>query len=238
MSNSSCTDVPTSEYEGAGFFLVHGDNFILSARVKKAKDAEKDPIKEVEHFGGKREDCDNGDPYQTAYAELVEEAGGDCLYSDWRDRVETLQTFQPFSKKWIWCFLLRLTDDEHHELTKLDKAHDDWQIGETRSFFTLTGREEPARKAIEGIATASTDAVMKYIEDFREFHIPGCDNRMKEAKVFGQDESRLFTCSRLSAEKGTGTGTSAGTWVRRLRGFNLVIFEEHIETIKNFLENN
>jgi len=225
---SEQNNVDKSVYEGAGFLLTHQGKFVLSARHKKAGDAAKDPIEEVEHFGGKPENEDQGDPYRTGSAELIEEAGGEFLDADWRDRVTVLHIFQPFSQKWIWCFLLELNDAELAKLKELDSALDDWELGTTRSFKDLTGREEEARKAIDGIATADGSDVIKYIQDFKNFSIPDQKNRMKEAKVYGKDETLLFNCPRLS--------NGEEVYRRRLRGFNLVIFEEHLDTIVNHLQ--
>lgn len=227
---SQSNDVNKGEYEGSGFLLTYKSKFILSGRVKKEKDRIQDPIEEVEYFGGKIEVEDNNDPYKTALAEVIEEAGGEFLRADWKDRVIILHTFQPFSKKWIWCFLLNLTTEEFLTLKKLDVKHSDWAIGTERSFAELTGRKAPVRKAIDGIAIANQDDVINYVRRFKDFHIEDCIDRMKEAKEYGKNEELLFQCERISNPE------SYRSYRRRLRGFNLVMFEQHLERIIFFLK--
>lgn len=95
-------------YEGAGFLLSFNDFVILGQRIKKAEDLAKDPVTELEYMGGKIDPQDGNDPYKTASAELAEELGADILEKDWATskRLNIVHMFQPFSKKWIWCFVL------------------------------------------------------------------------------------------------------------------------------------
>lgn len=212
----SQTAISKNDFEGAGFLLTYQTLFILAARIKKPEDLAKDPIEEVEYMGGKVEGTET--PYKTAYNELVEECGGDPLDPGWESRVKIFHTFQPFTKKWIWCFHLDLTDSEFQKLVELDRAHDNWALGDEKDFSKITGRKQPARKAISGIAMVSKEDVLKYMTGFAA--VERSKNRMADAKTYGKDENILFTCARIS-DPGT-------KYKRRLRGFNLVIFEEHL----------
>jgi 8-oxo-dGTP pyrophosphatase MutT (NUDIX family) len=203
-------EVDKNIFEGAGFLLSYKSNVILGARIKKQGDI--DPIEEVEYMGGKPEGQET--PYQTAHNELIEECGGDPLDKDWENRCKVLHTFQPFSKKWIWCICLDLNDEEFKRITILDKNLDSWPIDELRMF---PNRSEPVRKALQALIMASKDDVIRYLSGFFEF--PASQNRMKDAKSYGTREDILFTCYRLN--------DNDVTYRRRLRGFNLVIFENH-----------
>ena len=200
--------------------LTYKGNFVLAARIKKEKDRKSDPVEEVEYMGGKPEGDET--PYTTAYNELIEESGGSFLDTDWKLRATELHTFQPFSKKWIWCFLLELSDQEYSRLTKLDTELDSWDFDNPRDFYKLTGRKEPAVKGISGILQTKHENVLKYLLEFTKF--PKTKNRMKDAKSYGTDPTtKLFECSRLF---------SSDKVIRRVRGFNLVILEQHMEAIE------
>jgi 8-oxo-dGTP pyrophosphatase MutT (NUDIX family) len=208
-------EVSKNIFEETGFLLSYKSYFVLGARIKKAGDL--DPIKEVEYMGGKPEGTET--PYETAYNELVEECGGDPLNPDWKTRCKELHTFQPFSKKWIWCLQLELNDGEFDRLVTLDTRLDAWPVEELRDFSALTTRAAPARKALKALLLADQAEVVKYLENFCSF--PASGNRMKDAKTYGSNKAILFECYRLSCP--------AATYQRRLRGFNLVIFETHQE---------
>ncbi len=214
------SEVPEKNiFEGAGFLLSYKSNFVLAARIKKQGDV--DPIEEVEYMGGKPEGAET--PHETAYNELVEECGGEFLDADWPTRCTELHTFQPFSKKWIWCFQLELTDAEFERLIDLDAKLDSWSVDKTCDFSAITkrapaeGEEAGTRKAVQGLLVASKRDVVKYLLDF--CNIPASANRMKDAKAYGTREDILFTCSRIIR--------SDVHYRRRLRGFNLVMFETH-----------
>lgn len=211
-------------YEGAGFLLHYNENFVMGVRIKKAGDLVKDPITEVEYMGGKPEPTDNNDPLQTAYNELVEEVGTVILEADWKSRITPLHTFQPFSKKWIWCILLKLTKAEYANLMITDMSTDSWPISETRDFSALTGRPEYVRKAISAFVQVSSVRMLSYVSQFRD--LPGTDNRMKDAKLFQTSRDPLHL-TRLS------TGQ---VYELPLRAFNLVIMEKHAETIYKALQ--
>lgn len=129
-------------YEGAGFLLSFNDFVILGQRIKKAEDLAKDPVTELEYMGGKIDPQDGNDPYKTASAELAEELGADILEKDWATskRLNIVHMFQPFSKKWIWCFCLDLTPEEFARLREACRQLDDWPRDKLVSFENITGR--------------------------------------------------------------------------------------------------
>lgn len=225
------TKTEKNQYEGAGFTLVYGNNFILGCRLKKNKDDDK--TSEVEYMSGKIDVDDNNDPYKTSYSELVEGTGGEFLDNDWMNRIETIYCYQPFTNKWIWNNLLRINDNEFKKLKELDKKLDNWKPGEDNgiSFESITGRKTPTSKTIECLCFAPIKDVIEYIDGFKAFHIDGYDNRMKEAKQYGLDDTRLFVCKRISAEK----GDESSKIKRRIRGYNVVLFEKNMYELERFV---
>jgi hypothetical protein len=197
-------------YEGAGFLLRYADRFILGIRIKKADD--KDQTPEVEYAGGKNELADKNIPSRTAHSELIEELGMDVLDPDWQERAVILHTFQPFSKKWIWCFDLALNPNEYARVLAADAALKNWDPTQTRDFSALTGRSQPARKALAEIVSVSVADFTNHVQKFSL--VPKSDNRMSDAKKF--DQKLKVVALDGSSERDF-----------RVRGFNLVIFEEH-----------
>jgi 8-oxo-dGTP pyrophosphatase MutT (NUDIX family) len=210
-------------FEGAGFSLFHKNSVILCDRIKKKKDALIDSTPELEYVGGKVEADET--PIETAYAELVEELGGDPLQSDWRERAKRTTTFQPFSKKWIWNYFLELTDAEYDMLCALAVNLDGWASDTKRSFETLTGRPELARKAVSAIRVVPLDNFIAHIESFAGYGNSDNANRMKDAKAYGRDAS----VPKLSA---TLVQDASGTVAHCLRAFNLVLMEQHLDRIR------
>ena len=197
-------------YEGAGFLLKHGGRFILGVRVKKPDDTDKTP--EVEYAGGKVDLADGNRPAKTAENELIEELGTRILDADWEQRAVIRHTYQPFTKKWIWCFELELRNTELQRVIDADSVLRLWNPAETRDFTVLTGRSEPSRKALAEIVSAS---VRDFTQLLGEFHaIPASANRMSDAKKF---------TGKLPVVNLDGTGQRE----YRIRAFNMVIFEEH-----------
>jgi len=207
-------------YEGGGFLLTYKGNVILGNRIKKPEDLAKDPILEVEYFGGKPEPEDENDPLRTAYNELVEEVGQNILNTTWRNHIVPIHIFQPFSKKWIWCSMLEVTDDEYQRLIEADRALDSWNVDEKRDFSKLTGRKTLVRKAIAKLVSAPTSELCEYITQFST--VPKSKNRLADAKAY---RDKTFKVSRISDTK--------DTMQFPLRAFNTVIFEDHVETIKS-----
>ena len=208
----------TSEFEGAGFTFIYKDSVILVTRLKKQKDLEKDSTKEVEYVGGKVEADE--EPYDTAFAELVEELGGNPLEDDWPERAIPISTWQPFSKKWIWNYVLILNDAEFENLKNLDIALDHWGADEMKDFREITDRTETSRKAVEAVCAVNKYDFLDYVAHFSVYG--DRKNRMKDAKAYGNDENtKLFTVTRIS--------NADETHSRRLRGFNLVIIEQHFD---------
>lgn len=152
-------------YEGAGFILTYRGRAFLGKRIKKPEDVAKDPTEEVEYPGGKRENTEQISLH-TAYRELVEELGCNILVGGWSSRVTFLPTFQPFSKKWIHCFLLELTEEEYSNLKSASKHLNNWNASETRDFCLLTGSDEPVRKALECMGWVSLGEMQALIEAF------------------------------------------------------------------------
>lgn len=213
-------DIPETEFnyekldfEGAGFTLTYKDSVIFVTRNNPKAGAQ--PV--LESVGGKVEG--NETPAQTAFAELVEEIGADILDSDWEIRANTSTTLQPFSKKWIWDFVLELTDIEYGKLVAADKALDDWAIEDKKSFKHITGREEEARKAIGEICAVDKKDLIALVTKFSK--IEPSTNRMKDAQAFGIEHQ--LTVRRLTTGK---------EYTRALRGVKLVILEQHLDQIK------
>lgn len=206
-------------FEGAGFLLYHNKKFILGIRIKKPEDAAKNPVVEVEYMGGKAEPVDNNEWLRIAFNELLEEVGSAFLETEWEKRVVPIHTFQQFSKKWIGCALLKLTDSEYRSLVQRDSVHDQiWLIGETRTFSSITSRPEPARKAVSAFVQVNAKELVDYMKGFKA--VPNSGNRMNDAKAYGKNATLNVT--RLS----TGEASK-----HPLQGFNAVIFEEHVKTI-------
>ena len=207
-------------YEGAGFLLRYQNDFILGIRIKKPEDAAKDPTIELEYMGGKpdKEDLDN--PLTTAYAELVEEIGAPVLDDDWQSRLVPIHTFQKFSKKWIQCELLDLTETEYKRIVAADSLHDQWDVKDTRDLSAITGRATPVRKAISAFVRVSAADLTRYIADFALVLNSG--NRMTDAKQY-RNTAKALPATRLS------TGAVSA---HPMRAFNTVIFEEHVATIQ------
>jgi hypothetical protein len=191
--------------------------------VKKPEDVAKDPTVELEYAGGKPDPEDNNDPLQTAYSELVEEFGQDVLDKDWRSRVVPIHTFQKFSKKWIWCSLLSLTDNEYARITLADKALDSWNPEDKRDMSAVTKRKTPVRKGLQALVKVKADDMLRYMTEFAA--MPASDNRMNDGKQFRKGHQlagyRLSTLEPVS---------------HPLRAFNAVIFEEHVDTIRASLQ--
>ncbi len=215
-------------YEGAGFLMVYKKSggaalFVLGIREKKPEDAAKDPTVELEYAGGKPDPEDQNDPLQTAYAELVEEFGQDVLDKDWRNRVVPVHTFQKFSKKWIWCSLLFLSDNEYARVCSADRALDSWDPSEKRDMCAITKRKTPVRKGLKALVAVNAGQMLDYMSKFKG--MPVSDNRMNDAKQFRNTHVlngfRLSTLAPVS---------------HPLRGFNAVIFEEHVDTIRSKLQ--
>jgi hypothetical protein len=207
-------------YEGAGFLMHHEGKFILGIRIKKPEDVVKDPTVEVEYMGGKPEKEDTNDPLTTAFNELAEEVGRNVLDADWRQRTVPIHTFQKFSKKWIWCTLLRLTRTEYNRLLVADYEHDNWNVSETRDLSSVTGRTTPARKAVSRFVELEASDLTTYIQNFSE--VSASNNRMNDAKTFRNTSPPLKVTSLFSRT----------TSSHPLRAFNTVIFEEHVRTIQ------
>jgi hypothetical protein len=208
-------------YEGGGFLLTYKGNVILGNRIKKPEDLAKDPIKEVEYFGGKPEPEDNNDPLTTAFNELIEEVGRPILDINWRNRIVPIHIFQPFSNKWIWCSMLEVTDDEFQQLIEADQALDSWSIDEKRDLSKLTGRQASVRKAISKLVIVPVTELCDYITHFSN-DVSKSKNRLADAKTYR--ERATLNVSRIS--------NCNDKMQFPLRAFNTVIFENHVETIK------
>ena len=206
-------------YEGAGFLLYYQNLFVLGIRYKKEADMKKDPTPEVEYMGGKIEVEDENDPLKTAFRELVEEIGQPILEDDWKSRVTPIHTYQPFSQKWIHCSLLQLNENEYNKIFEVDKVHDAWPTDETRDLSSITGRSEPVRKAISAFVTVTKDQLLEYMYGFSK--TPASKNRMADAKAY-RNSAKPLVVTRMSTNE---------TFEYPLRGFNTVIFEEHVDAI-------
>lgn len=206
-------------YEGAGFILKYKDNIVLGLRIKKPADFAKDPTQEVEYMGGKPDKEDGDDPLQTAYAELVEELGGTILDSNWRQHVNPIHIFQPFSKKWIWCLLYQLNDAEFVALKQVAA-----QLNDTnkwgKSFSHWTGRATPVSRAIESIYLCPLSEVSRYMSGFKK--VLSSDNRLNDAKKY-REQDKLAATHLLTGENASFP----------LRAFNAVMWEQHVEKIVN-----
>lgn len=206
-------------YEGAGFFLKYNQNVLLGRRLKKNEDIKKDPTEEFEYFGGKVEESDLNDPFNTAYSELTEELGMDILSSDWKNRVKQVHIYQPFSKKWIWCFVLDLTSDEYIKIVLADYQLDNWNDNVTK-IFNNTSRKTPTRKALHCIVAVNNKDFIEYIINFNL--TTKTNNRMKDAKEYGNNN--MLTGTRISNQ--------SIVYKYPLRGFNTVMFENNINLLK------
>lgn len=207
-------------YEGAGFLLTYKGSVILGNRIKKPEDFAKDPILEVEYFGGKPEPEDMNDPLITAFNELIEEVGCPILDSTWRNRIIPIHIFQPFSKKWIWCSMLEVNTDEFGRLIAADISLDLWNVDKTLDLSAQTGRKNLVRKAISKLVSVPINELCEYITRFSE--VPKSKNRLSDAKLYREN---TFTVTRLSNNK--------DIMQFPLRAFNTVIFEDHVETIRS-----
>lgn len=174
---------------------------------------------ELEYCGGKPDLEDANDPLQTAYSEHVEEFGQDVLDADWRSRVVHIHTYQKFSKKWIWCELLMLSDNEYVRVSQADKALDSWDVNEKKDMSTITKRKTPVRKGLNSLVKVKSADLVNYLSAFASS--PKTDNRMNDGKLFRVNNKlngyRISTLEPVSYP---------------LRGFNAVIFEEHVDTIR------
>lgn len=198
-------------YEGAGFLLSHKGQVLLGRRIKKEEDLKKDPTPEVEYFGGKIDEEDKNDPYATAFNELVEETGQYILDDDWKQRTSIIHIFQPFSKKWIWCFRLELNEREYSKFVEANKLLVHWNVSEMRTFV---GRSTPARKSILSFVSVSEADFKAYVQRFTDT-VPKSKNRLNDAK-----EYRL-----TNTLKATSLSDPNDTNQIALRAFNIVIFE-------------
>lgn len=217
--------VPQSDYEGAGFLLSFMDMAILGERVKKPDDLAKDPTLEFEYMGGKRDKDDHDDPFTTALSELIEELGGLLIdTSDWEERASIVHIFQPFTKKWIWCFRLKLNQSEFNAITSASAALQSWDLTELRNMSHLTGRSTPVRKGLSRLVAVSLDELSQYVNDFNRFPTRNEGNRMKDAKEYRSTRSKLSGYD-LNAISGAPT-------LNPLRAFNTVIFANNVHSIK------
>jgi hypothetical protein len=209
-------------YEGAGFLLRYNGAPVLGLRRKKEADKAKDATLELEYMGGKVEEADQNDPFRTAYNELAEELGALVLDPDtWRSRAVPLHIFQPFSQKWIWCFLYDLNVEEWKRLriaaADLKGATDKWDRAEP--YASWTGRAPvPVRQSLDGIYLCDPASMRAYMAGFAA--MPASKNRMADAKAYRES-------AKLSA-----THLVNGTKVEiPLRAFNTVMWEAHAERI-------
>lgn len=211
-----CNNIDKSEYEGAGFLLIHKQEYIMGIRIKKLEDVAKDPTVEVEYIGGKREKEDNNDPLVTAINELFEELGTPLVWDQpIKDRVEQVSVFQPISKKWIHCYNIELTDNEYEQIVEIDKLHDSWDPAICRDLSDITKRPGTIRKAIRAFVSLPMQDLYDYVQG-----MPPRDdrNRMTVAKEY------RFTAPPLKV-----TRLSTGElFSHPLRAFNTVLFEEQI----------
>lgn len=219
-------NTPRDQYEGAGMLLTHKGAVLFGIRIKTEKDRAKDPTEELEYMGGKPEAEDGGDPSTTAHAELIEEVGGNPLAANWRSRARILHIWQPFSKKWIWCHLLELTDHEFARLRACDEALTGWPADERRSFTAETGRSAPVRKSLARIVQMPGQQLVDVATAFAQFDTTN-PNRMAAAKAF----AKQHPCSASPVCGGPATDHTS----RPIRAFNLVIFHEHAHTIAQHL---
>ena len=212
-------EVPKSEYEGAGFILYNKftKDFVLGVSSTTG---------ELEYMGGKPEG--NELPHQTAFNELVEELGGNPLDEDWQTRVQVLHIFQPFSKKWIWCFFLSLSSTELEKVKQLSKDLDSWPMDLEKDFSSITGRPKPARKAITSIVSIYDNDFFNYIKNFTEW--PQTKNRMADAKLYGAHESTKLLDGVIFHNYNVHVES------KKLRGFNCVIFEQHLDWLKSVVD--
>lgn len=209
-------------YEGAGFLLGCDDQIILGIRKKKPEDLAKDATREIEYMGGKPELADGNDPAQTAWAELAEELGISILDADWKFRTRVIHIYQPFSKKWIWCHMIRINCKERELLDQAARelnTRDYWD--NEYPFRSWTNREGPVRQSLDAIVTVSLADMVDYVAKFAA--APNSGNRMKDAKAFGQSHT-LPSRDYVTGELGEFP----------LRGFNLVMWEQHYATIEQF----
>lgn len=207
-------------YEGAGFLLqvlIAGEAYyILGLRIKKEADLKKDAALEIEYFGGKPEPADDDDPHKTALAELIEELGGNPLDSNWPERVEPINVFQPFSKKWIRCLKLVINDKEFERVKKLLLDLRAWKDDEMRDFYTLTNRSAYARKAIADIGLVPSKELVAYSSACTKFSA-SFENKMEGAKLFRDVASLPFRSL-----------TTKELRHLPLRAFNAVVFAEYL----------
>ncbi len=195
-------------YEGAGFLLTYSNYYILGISIKS--------ISEIEYIGGKPEFEDDNDPFQTAFAELVEEVGMNPLEDDWKHRLTPMYLFNGFSDKWIRCENIDLTDLEYSRLLIADRNLSQWDVDTLRYFTNQTGRAAPVRKAIRGLVKVDKKALMEYVLNFSRF--PQSKNRCKDAREYQAIATSLFgtRLSTLDVEQ------------YQLRPFNTVLFEDYI----------
>lgn len=205
-------------YEGAGFLLSYKENILLGQRIKKAEDLAKDPTPEIEYFGGKIDQEDKNDPYATAFNELVEEVGIPILDAFWKQRVVPVHIFQPFSKKWIWCFRLELTDQEYARFVAANDALKHWPVDETKNFAPITGRTTSVRKSITTFVSVPLQTFRAYIAKFTAT-VQKSKNRLTDAKEYRSKET-------LHAVQLSDSNAKLDI---ALRAFNIVIFEEHFQ---------
>lgn len=204
------SDIDKTVFEGAGFLFTHKDDVVVVTRINPDPDA----VLEFEYVGGKVEGDET--PDQTAFAEHVEELGMNVIDKDWIARAEPLHTFQPFSKKWIWCYRLELNHDEFERLCQADQKLASWPSDEKRCFGHLTGRSELARKAVGGVCVVKWKDLDVYVRTFAQ--IPADKNRMKQAKQYAKD-NKLVGHSIMQDK----------SYIRGMRGFNLVVMEKHFK---------
>ena len=102
----------------------------------------------------------------------------------------------------MWIFRLELSETEKGRLDESDKILQEWNANEKKQFG-----KQLCRKAISGIVYVSQKTFREYSDGFAA--TPVSKNRMKDAKNFGKT-------TKIQDDYA-------------IRGFNLVIFEEHGE---------
>ena len=206
--------IPKNLYEGAGFILFDPfeHNFILGVSSNTG---------DLEYIGGKPES--NETPQQTAFNELVEEIGGNPLDIDWETRVQVLYFFN-YSQKWIWCFFISLSFNEIQKLHQLAKQLNSWPVELEKDFSSITGRTELAKKEITSIVSVNIHDFFNYIEIFTKW--PRTRNRRLDAVRYGTHNSTKLI---------VGKNLCDNNYIepKKIREFNCVIFEQHLEWLKN-----
>lgn len=163
----------------------------------------------MEYAGGKV-DNDTESPYQTAYAELVEELGTDILDVDWMERVQPFISEAP-SGKTIWVFRYTLNEREYARLCRINFA--EWNVDEYRDLSHLTSRQssQRTRKSLAKAFLVQTESMLDLLKAFR-----ATGKTMKDAKDLRQTVQ--LTCTNVAD---TNDICKFG-----LRAFNTILFEK------------